>query len=155
MRPPPSKSARCQVSVALFYVRTVKSVRARIRADNMYVSRLKAKSRQHHLTQNIGPVWSTRSRVTRPHNLKLFSAAVAFCRDKISFKKLNGATLCQNSTRTTEKGPSPPPQKKNGRATGLLLRISARNLAPQDNCHYRNDKPTFNGRSAIDMIYRV
>ena len=42
------KSARSQVSVALFHVRTFKSVRAWICADDVHVSRLQAKNRQHH-----------------------------------------------------------------------------------------------------------
>ena len=42
------KSACSQVSVALFYVRTVKSVRAWICTDDVHVSRLQAKNRQHH-----------------------------------------------------------------------------------------------------------
>ena len=56
--PPHSKSACSQVCVSpsVMFDRTVKFVRAWIRfADNMRASRLQAKGRLRHLSQNIGP----------------------------------------------------------------------------------------------------
>ena len=52
--PPRSKSARSRVSAALFYVRTVTSVRAWICTDDTRASRLQAKGRRCYLSQNIG-----------------------------------------------------------------------------------------------------
>ena len=49
---PGSKSARSQVSAALFYVRISPFVRA---TDDTRASRLQAKGRRRYLSQNFGP----------------------------------------------------------------------------------------------------
>ena len=54
--PPRSKSARSQVSAALFYVQTVAFVLAWICTDDTQASRQQAKGRRYYLSQNIGPV---------------------------------------------------------------------------------------------------
>ena len=53
--PPRSKSARSQISAALFYVWTVHVVRAWICTEDMRASCLQAKGRRSYLSQNIGP----------------------------------------------------------------------------------------------------
>ena len=52
--PPHSKSARSQVSAALFYARTMTFVLALICMDNTLASRQQAKSQRYYLSQNIG-----------------------------------------------------------------------------------------------------
>ena len=53
--PPQNLLLDSQISVALFYVRTVKFVRARTFADDLHLSRLQERGRRHHLSQSIGP----------------------------------------------------------------------------------------------------
>ena len=53
--PPRSKSARSQISAALFYVWTVHIVWAWICTEDMWASRMQAKGRRCYLSQNIGP----------------------------------------------------------------------------------------------------
>ena len=50
------RAACSQVSAVLFYAWTAKFVWAQICVGDMRVSRLQVKDRQHHLSQNIGPV---------------------------------------------------------------------------------------------------
>ena len=53
--PPRSKSARSQISTALFYVWTVHVVRAWICTEDTRAFHLEAKGRRCYLSQNIGP----------------------------------------------------------------------------------------------------
>ena len=64
--PPRSQSACSQVSAVLFYARTAKFVRAQICVGDMRVSRIQAKGRQHHLSQNIGPAIARSARPAPP-----------------------------------------------------------------------------------------
>ena len=63
---PRSQFACFQVSAVLFYTRTAKFVRVQICAGDMHVSRLQAKDREHHLSQNIGPAFAGSARPAPP-----------------------------------------------------------------------------------------
>ena len=63
---PWSQFACFQVSAVLFYARTAKFVRVQICVGNMRVSHLQAKDWEHHLSQNIGPVFAGSARLAPP-----------------------------------------------------------------------------------------
>ena len=63
---PGSQFGCFQVSTVLFYARTAKFVRVQICAGDMLVSRLQAKDREHHLSQNIGPAFTRSARPAPP-----------------------------------------------------------------------------------------
>ena len=84
---PRSQSACSQVSAVLFYARTTKLVLAQICVNDMHVSCLQAKGRQHHLGQNIRPAIAGSARPASSA-LSEGNECVKETRFKVKFQKL-------------------------------------------------------------------